>query len=140
VLRFLCDVTLPIRSVSLAAAGTLHAELFRKQVLCRLGSSPASDQSPACHVGLPESSWTAAFGDYCNGEPGRPLFVSLILYLDGVWPRENDGETLFLDSGADVGIIVRPKRYRAVLMDQVFHKRFCFLEMLMPSFGLAAGD
>lgn len=50
---------------------------------------------------------------------GRPLLVSLLLYLDDTWPRQWDAETLFLDGDTDVGIAVRPKRYRAVLMDQV---------------------
>ncbi len=45
-------------------------------------------------------------------EPGRPLFVSLLLYLDGQWRREWDAETLFLDSHADVGILVRPRSCR----------------------------
>lgn len=50
---------------------------------------------------------------------GRPLFVSLLLYLDDKWPRQWDAETLFLDDDTDIGIAVRPKRFRAVLMDQV---------------------
>lgn len=50
---------------------------------------------------------------------GRPLLVSLLLYLDDKWPRQWDAETLFLDDDTDIGIVVRPKRYRAVLMDQV---------------------
>lgn len=37
-------------------------------------------------------------------EPGKPLFVSLLVYLDKHWPRENDAETLFLDSPTDTGI------------------------------------
>lgn len=41
--------------------------------------------------------WTEAFGDYVNGEPGRPLLVSLLLYLDDAWPRDWAAETLFLD-------------------------------------------
>lgn len=46
-------------------------------------------------------------------EPGRPLFVSLILYLNDEWPSEWDAETLFLDT-SDTGIVVRPKvRVRA---------------------------
>lgn len=78
------------------------------------------DADPA---GFPRSPWTDAFGDYCNGEPGRPLFVSLILYLDNTWRRDWDAETLFLDSLSDVGVVVRPKRCRAILMDQdVLHR------------------
>lgn len=50
---------------------------------------------------------------------GRPLLISLLLYLDDKWPRQWDAETLFLDNDTDIGIVVRPKRYRAVLMDQV---------------------
>ncbi len=42
-------------------------------------------------------------------EPGKPLFVSLLLYLDAEWKRDWDAETLFLDVASDVGILVRPK-------------------------------
>ncbi len=71
-------------------------------------------------AGFPTPSlWTNEFGVYCNGEAGRPLLVSLLLYLDRAWPREWDAETLFLDSDTDTGILVRPKCGRAVLMDQV---------------------
>ncbi len=71
-------------------------------------------------AGFPSPSpWTDAFGDYCNGEPGRPLLVSLLLYLDAGWPRDWAAETLFLDDGTDTGIVVRPRPCRAVLMDQV---------------------
>lgn len=45
--------------------------------------------------------------------------MSLLLYLDAAWPRDWDAETLFLDDATDCGIVVRPRRYRAVLMDQV---------------------
>lgn len=78
------------------------------------------DADPA---GLPQSPWTDRYGDYCNGEPGRPLFVSLILYLNADWPREWLAETLFLDSNTDTGVMVRPKPGRGVLMDQdVIHR------------------
>lgn len=36
-------------------------------------------------------------------EAGRPLFVSLLVYLDREWPREHDAETLFLDTPTDTG-------------------------------------
>ena len=52
-------------------------------------------------------------------EPGYPLLVSLLLYLiDEAWDRDWHAETLFLDTQTEVGIAVRPKMYRAVLMDQ----------------------
>ena len=61
------------------------------------------DADPAA---FPDGRWRAAFGDYVNGDPGRPLFVSLLVYLVGAWPRAWDAETLFLDTQTDVGIVV----------------------------------
>ena len=57
-------------------------------------------------------------------EPGFPLLVSLLLYLvDESWDRDWHGETLFLDTQTEIGLCVRPKMYRAVLMDQdVLHR------------------
>ena len=34
------------------------------------------------------------YGDYVNGEAGKPLFVSLIVYLDAEWSREWDAGTM----------------------------------------------
>ncbi|KAK9816066.1 hypothetical protein WJX74_005816 [Apatococcus lobatus] len=69
------------------------------------------------------SLWTDVYGHYCNREPGQPLFVSLLLYLDADWPRDYAAETLFLDGDTDVGFAVRPKPCRAILMDQdVLHR------------------
>eukprot|EP00879_Flechtneria_rotunda_P012225 GHRR01012767.1.p1 GENE.GHRR01012767.1~~GHRR01012767.1.p1 ORF type:complete len:420 (+),score=129.30 GHRR01012767.1:107-1366(+) len=64
------------------------------------------------------SPWVQQYGLYCNREPDMPLFATLLLYLDADWPLDYNAETLFLDSMTDTGIFVRPKRYRAVLMDQ----------------------
>lgn len=57
-------------------------------------------------------------------EPGYPLLVSLLLYLvDEAWDRDWHGETLFLDTQTEIGLTVRPKMFRAVLMDQdVMHR------------------
>ncbi|KAF5832743.1 hypothetical protein DUNSADRAFT_11262 [Dunaliella salina] len=72
---------------------------------------------------FPPSLFTSTYGWYANREPGKPLFVSLILYLNDFWPKEWDAETMFLDVPSDTGIAVRPKAYRAVLMDQdVLHR------------------
>ncbi|KXZ50143.1 hypothetical protein GPECTOR_17g779 [Gonium pectorale] len=69
------------------------------------------------------SPWTLEYGQYINREPGRPLFVSLLLYLNARWDREWDAETLFLDTPSDCGVLVRPKPYRAVLLDQdILHR------------------
>lgn len=64
------------------------------------------------------SPWVQNHGHYVNREPGKPLFVSMIVYLNAPWPREWDGETLVLDTGTDTGVIIRPKGGRVVLMDQ----------------------
>lgn len=69
------------------------------------------------------SPWHAAYGDYFNGEPGRPLLVSLLLYLNDEWRREWGADTLFLDSQTDTGIFVAPRPGRAVLFDQdIMHR------------------
>ena len=80
-----------------------------------LANAPVYGDSYTWHVDadpltFPDSPFRSDFGDYANGEPGMPLFVSLLLYLDAAWPREWDAETLFLDGDSDVGILVRPKR------------------------------
>eukprot|EP00210_Caulerpa_lentillifera_P001733 g1664.t1 len=76
---------------------------------------------------FPESSnWVQQFGHYFNGEPKKPLFVSLIVYLNSNWERDWDGETLFLDSHTETGIFIRPKMGRVVLMEQdVLHRLSC---------------
>ncbi|PRW50819.1 hypothetical protein C2E21_5446 [Chlorella sorokiniana] len=69
------------------------------------------------------SPWHAAYGDYFNGEPGRPLLVSLLLYLNSEWERDWGADTLFLDGASDTGIFVAPKPRRAVLFDQdIMHR------------------
>jgi probable phosphoglycerate mutase len=56
--------------------------------------------------------------NYLNREPGKPYWVTLLLYLNDGWPKHWDAETLFLDLPSDTGFFVRPGKYRAVLMDQ----------------------
>lgn len=72
---------------------------------------------------FPPSSWTQSFGEYFNGEPGKPLLITLLIYIDDRWERDWGGETLFLDATTDTGISVRPKPGRAILMEQdIVHK------------------
>lgn len=71
--------------------------------------------------GLPE--WLAGHGSYENGSAGKPLFVSLIVYLDEEWRREWDAETLFIEPESGAGLLVQPRPGRAVLMHQdVLHR------------------
>lgn len=79
------------------------------------------------------SPWLDAFGDYFNGEPGKPLLVSLMLYLNPEWEREWGAETLFMDSATDSGIFVIPRPRRAVL----FHQDI--LHRVSPPSAAAAG-
>ena len=73
------------------------------------------DADPAS---LPPSRWLATHGDYANGERGKPLLVSLLVYLDEHWQRDWDAETLFLEDSKGVGFLVQPRPARAVLMHQ----------------------
>ncbi|CAM9666017.1 unnamed protein product, partial [Phaeothamnion confervicola] len=67
---------------------------------------------------LPPSPWCDVFGRHTNRDPGKPLFVTLLVYLNDRWPREWDAETLFLDPVSETGVFVRPAPGRVVLMDQ----------------------
>ena len=72
---------------------------------------------------MPPSLWLAAYGDYCNGAAGKPLLVSLLVYLDPHWQRDWDAETLFLDDSSGVGLLIQPRPARAVLMHaDVLHR------------------
>lgn len=51
-------------------------------------------------------------------DPGRPRFVSMLVYLNSAWPLDHGAETLFLDGSSDSGLYVRPRPGRVVLMDQ----------------------
>eukprot|EP00466_Bigelowiella_natans_P016431 jgi/Bigna1/72238/fgenesh1_pg.19_\ len=88
-----------------------------------VGNAPVAGDEYRYHydgdpASFPPSNWTQEFGSYVNHEPGKPLFVSLLVYLCRYWRRDFLAETLFLDDDTDTGIFVRPKPYRAILMDQ----------------------
>lgn len=65
-----------------------------------------------------DCEWVRRFGHYINHTPGKPLFVTMLVYINSQWWRNWDSETLFLDPSTDCGVFVRPKAYRIVLMDQ----------------------
>ena len=67
---------------------------------------------------MPPSRWLGALGDYPNGAAGKPLLVSLLVYVDAHWQRDWDAETLFLDGACGVGLLVQPRPARAVLSAQ----------------------
>lgn len=72
---------------------------------------------------LPPGRWTDVHGHYSNGTAGKPLFVSMLVYLDEHWRKEWDAETLFVDTNRGIGLIVQPRPGRCVLMHQdVLHR------------------
>ena len=93
-----------------------------------VANAPVSGECFSWHVdadpsSFPPGRWLARYGDYDNGAPGKPLFVSLLLYLDDVWRREWDAETLFVDEASGAGVLVQPRPARVVLMHQdVLHR------------------
>jgi len=94
-----------------------------------VGNAPVSGDNFRYHYdGDPasypiNSAWNRQFGSYVNHEKGKPLMASLLIYLCRHWRRDLLGETLFLDDATATGLFVRPKGYRAVLMDQdVLHR------------------
>ncbi|KAG2485818.1 hypothetical protein HYH03_015528 [Edaphochlamys debaryana] len=66
----------------------------------------------------PHSPWVHNFGYYHNREVGRPLFVTVLIYLNDTWEEDWHAETLFLDPEAALGLFVRPAPGRVVLMEQ----------------------
>jgi hypothetical protein len=69
------------------------------------------------------SSWVQKYGDYFNGEPGKPLLVSLVAYLNSSWGVNDGADTLVLDLDSDTGVFIRPKAGRVILMHQdVLHR------------------
>ena len=63
--------------------------------------------------------WVKTYGDYVNGEPGKPLFVSAIIYANETWQEGEWGaETHFTDKDSGIGAMVAPRPGRVVLMDQ----------------------
>lgn len=89
--------------------------------VCHVGRRYHVDADP---TSFPDGSpWNVAYGDYFNGEPGKPLLVSLLLYLNDEWLREWGADTLFLDGQTDTGIFMSPRPGRAVLLDQdIMHR------------------
>ena len=70
-----------------------------------------------------DCEWHDAHGTYSNGDSGKPLLVSLMVYCNERWKAEWDAETLFLNSDSGAGIIVQPRPGRVVLMHQdVLHR------------------
>ena len=72
---------------------------------------------------FPPGEWLSRHGDYRNGEAGKPLLVSLLVYLNDRWQQDWDAETLFLADDPGVGLLVQPRPGRAVLLHQdVLHR------------------
>ena len=76
------------------------------------------DADPAGLATARVPPWLARHGAYANGTAGKPLFVSLLVYLDELWRQEWDAETLFLEPAIGAGFLVQPRPGRAVLMHQ----------------------
>lgn len=67
---------------------------------------------------LPPSPWTDVFGRAPNRAPGKPRFVTALIYLNEHWDSKWGGPTRFLDLPTERVLHVTPKPGRVVLMDQ----------------------
>lgn len=71
----------------------------------------------------PPSPWTDVFGRYANRAPGKPRFMSCMIYLNNDDDNERwstgewGGTTRFLDVATNTSIDVLPKPGRVVLFD-----------------------
>jgi 2OG-Fe(II) oxygenase superfamily len=66
----------------------------------------------------PPSPWTDVFGRYPNRAPGKPRFMSCLVYLNDDWNEDWGAPTRFLDVATDTPVDIMPKPGRIVLMDQ----------------------
>ena len=73
------------------------------------------DADPAL---LPPSPWTDCYGRYPNRAPGRPRFVTALVYLNRRWPEGWGAPTRFLDPPTGEVVSVAPAPGRLILMDQ----------------------
>lgn len=74
------------------------------------------DADPAL---LPPSPWTDCYGRYPNRAPGKPRFVSALVYLSKEWQWPDWGApTEFLDPPTGEVLAVPPAPGRVVLLDQ----------------------
>lgn len=72
------------------------------------------------HALARDSPWAERFGTAparCGGS-ASPLLVSLVVYLNDVWKRDWEGDTLFIDTSLGAGVFVQPRPGRCLLMDQ----------------------
>lgn len=73
------------------------------------------DADPAL---LPPSPWTDAFGRYPNRSPGKPRFVTALIYLNSEWEEAWGAPTRFLDPPTEEVLSISPMPGRVVLLDQ----------------------
>ena len=74
------------------------------------------DADPAL---LPPSPWTDCFGRYPNRQPGKPRFVSALVYLNEEWKWPEWGApTRFLDPPTGEVLEIPPAPGRLLLLDQ----------------------
>lgn len=67
----------------------------------------------------PPSPWTDVYGRYPNRAPGKPRFVSCIVYLNDEWNETEWGAgTQFYDPPTETSYEVLPRPGRCVILDQ----------------------
>jgi hypothetical protein len=88
-----------------------------------LANAPVAGDSFAWHADADPvavaggTPWARAYGAYANGDPGRPLLLTLVVYLSSDWSPDDGGETAFMDAAAGVGVVAAPRPGRVALFD-----------------------
>jgi hypothetical protein len=101
----------------------MPASVFGSSVSPIVGNAPMNGEEYQWHIDadpslLPKSPWRDYWSTYTNREPKKPLFVTLLVYLNPEWASEWHAETIFLDPPSGTGVFVSPRPGRVVLMDQ----------------------
>jgi len=66
----------------------------------------------------PPSPWTDVYGRYPNRSPGKPRFVSCIVYLNDEWNEHWGAPTRFYDTPTNESYDIFPLPGRCIIMDQ----------------------
>lgn len=73
---------------------------------------------PTSYICLLTAPWTDVYGRYFNRAPGKPRFVSCLIYLNYEWSEKWGAPTQFFDPPTGETHQVFPSPGRCVMMDQ----------------------
>ena len=92
------------------------------------GNAPCYGDSFHWHVDadpsqVPPSPWADTYGKYTNRSPGKPRFVSVLVYLNPHWPHNFGAPTRFLDPPTGEVLEIYPVSWEVAIGGAANHLR-----------------